>query len=122
MNSRVSREILITLLLFAVILFTIYILFYDCFPFSEDRVKSIEYQADEKVKTIMAEIEQKSSITKGDATQILKTYNVDKADLTTDTGEDYETGKKNPFAEISEPVKENVTTEVTEGENSKTNN
>lgn len=121
MKSRFSKEILISLLLFSIILFTIYVLFYDCLPFSEDRVKSIEYQADEKVKETIAEVKQKSTATEEDASKVLKTYNVDKADLTANTGEDYEAGKKNPFAEVSEPVKESVTTEVVEGETSKSN-
>lgn len=121
MNSKVAKELLIIVLLFAVILFTISILFYDCLPFSEDRVKSIEYQADEKVKATIEEVKEKSTITAEESNKSLKTYSVDKADLTAYSGEDYEAGKKDPFAEVSEPIEEVVTTESTEGETSKSN-
>lgn len=122
MNIEVAKQLLIILSLFLIILFTISMLFYDCFPFSEDRVKSIEYQADEKVKTIVGEVESKS-ITNDETKQneILKTYEVDKSDLIINTGEEYEAGKKKPFSEVSEPVKEVVTTQVVEGESIKAN-
>lgn len=121
MKSRFTKELLIIVLLFSVIMFTISILFYDCFPFSEDRVKSIEYQADEKVKSTIAEVKEKSAVSTEDVGKTLKTYSVDKADLTAYSGEEYEAGKKNPFAEDSEPVEEVVTTEVTSGETSNAN-
>lgn len=121
MNKKFAKELLIIVLLFSVILFTISILFYDCFPFSESRIHSIEYQADEKVKAIIAEIDQKSIISDNSQNQILKTYTVDKADLTAYSGENVEAGKKDPFAEVSEPVQEVVTTESTGGETSKSN-
>lgn len=122
MNSKVAKELLIIVLLVAVIVFTIIILFYDCLPFSEDRVKSIEYQADERVKTTIEEVKEKSTISAEESDKILKTYNVDKADLTAYNGEEvYEAGKKDPFAEVSEPVEEVVTTKVIEGETSNVN-
>lgn len=115
MNSRFTKELLIIVLLFSVIIFTVSILFYDCFPFSEDRVKSIEYQADEKIKSTIAEVKEKSAINTEDSNKILKTYTVDKADLTIYNKEEYDAGKKNPFSEVSEPVEDVVTTESTEG-------
>lgn len=121
MDSRFTKELLIIVLLFSVIIFTVSILFYDCFPFSEDRVKSIEYQADEKIKSTIAEVKEKSAISTEDTSKILKSYSVDKADLTVYNGEEYEAGKKNPFAEVSEPVEDVVTTEVTGGETSNPN-
>lgn len=121
MTNKLAKELLIIVLLFAVLIFTISILFYDCFPFSEDRVKSIEYQADEKVKATMSEVEEKSVISEDELNKTLKTYTVDKADLTVYSGEEVEAGKKDPFAEVSEPVEEVVTTETTEGETSKSN-
>ncbi len=121
MTNKLAKELLIIVLLFAVLIFTISILFYDCFPFSEDRVKSIEYQADEKVKATMSEVEEKSVISEDEPNKTLKTYTVDKADLTVYSGEEVEAGKKDPFAEVSEPVEEVVTTETTEGETSKSN-
>lgn len=121
MTNKLAKELLIIVLLFAVLIFTISILFYDCFPFSEDRVKSIEYQADEKVKATMSEVEEKSIISEDEPNKALKTYTVDKADLTVYSGEEVEAGKKDPFAEVSEPVEEVVTTETVEGETSKSN-
>lgn len=121
MNNKLLKELLIALLLVAVIIFTISILFYDCFPFSEDRVKSIEYKADEKVKATITEIEKKSTISEDEKNKSLKTYTVDKADLTAYLGEEVEAGKKDPFAEVSEPIEEVVTTESTGGETSKSN-
>lgn len=121
MTNKLAKELLIIVLLFAVLIFTISILFYDCLPFSEDRVKSIEYQADEKVKATMSEVEEKSIISEDEPNKTLKTYTVDKADLTVYSGEEVEAGKKDPFAEVSEPVEEVVTTETTEGETSKSN-
>lgn len=121
MNIEFAKQLLIVISLFLIILFTISMLFYDCLPFSEDRVKSIEYQADEKVKAIIGEVESKSVIADDEENKILVTYEVDKAELTTRNGAEYEAGKKDPFAEVSDPVKEVVTTEVTEGETLKAN-
>ena len=121
MNSKLAKELLIIVLLFAVIIFTTCILFYDCLPFSEARVKSIEYKADEKVKATIAEIEEKSIISEDETSKTLKSYTVDKADLTAYSSGNIEAGKKDPFAEVSEPVEEVVTTEATSGETSKSN-
>lgn len=115
MSNKLAKELLIIALLILVIVFTVCILFYDCLPFSDDRIESIEYEADEKVTATIEEIKEKS--VSDDNT--LKSYSVDKADLTTYNEEEYESGKKDPFAEVSEPVEEVVTTEVTEGETSK---
>ena len=121
MSNKLAKELLIVVLLFSALIFTVSILFYDCLPFSEERVNSIEYQADEKVKTTMAEVEQKSMISEDEPNKILKTYTVDKADLTVYSGEQVDAGKKDPFAEVSEPVEEAITTETTGGETSKAN-
>ncbi len=121
MNSKLAKELLIIVLLFSVLIFTVSILFYDCLPFSEDRVKSIEYEADEKVKSTMAEVEEKSIVSEDEPNKTLKTYTVDKADLTVYSGEQVESGKKDPFSEVSEPIEEVVTTETTGGETSKSN-
>lgn len=118
MKPEIAKQLLVLLALFIIVLFTVGMLFYDCFPFSEDRVKSIEYQADEKVKTIVGEVESKSVVAEN---EVLKTYEVDKSDLVTNAGEEYEAGKKDPFSKDSEPVKEVVTTEVTEVETVKAN-
>lgn len=119
MNNKLAKELLIIVLLFSALIFTVSILFYDCLPFSEDRVSSIEYQADEKVKATIAEVEEKSIISEEESNKTLKTYTVDKADLTVYSGEQVEAGKKDPFAEVSEPIEEVVTTETTGGETSK---
>lgn len=121
MNNKLAKELLIIVLLFSALIFTVSILFYDCLPFSEDRVSSIEYQADEKVKATIAEVEEKSIISEDEQNKTLKAYTVDKADLTVYSGEQVEAGKKDPFAEVSEPIEETVTTETTGAETSKSN-
>lgn len=122
MNVELAKQLLVLLALFLIILFTVSMLFYDCFPFSQDRVKSVEYQADEKVKAIVGEVESKSVVADiSEENEVLRTYEVDKSDLTIKAGEEYEAGKKDPFSEVSEPVKEVVTTQAIEGETIKAN-
>lgn len=119
MKKNIAKELLIIVLLFSVIFFTVVILFYDCFPFSDDRIKSIEYQADEKIKNTIEEVEEKSTVvTEESSNTVLKTYSVDKADLTAYNGEEYETGKQNPFEETSNEIEETVTTEATNASSS----
>lgn len=118
---RWIKESMVLIIIFLIILFTIIMLFYDCLPFSQDRVKSVEYEATEKIKTIMEDVETRSVVKKEGEAQTLKIYSVDKSDLTVHSGEGYETGKKDPFAEVSDTVDEVITTEITEGETAKAN-
>ena len=102
MRSKINKEFLIMILLLVVIVATIALLFYDYFPLSKDRIKTIEYRADERVISTIEEIKKNSTLINNEENKLLKTYTVDKAELTANSGEEYEIGKQNPFGDDTE--------------------
>lgn len=120
MNSNVMKEVFIIILLFMVIMFTIGLLFYDCIPQKNEKIESIEYIADKDVTDTINQIEINtgSDITNSSENSLLKSYSIGKDDLTEFATEKYyESGKKDPFAEYSTPVEEEIikTTKTTSG-------
>jgi flagellar basal body-associated protein FliL len=115
MNSKFAKELFIILLLVIVIMFTIGVLFYDCLPISSERIKSAQYQANDEVKQTLNEVQENSGINgTTEDNSLLKSYSIDKNDLNAYASDkSYESGKKDPFAETSEPVEEIVTTTTT---------
>lgn len=115
MNRKIIKEIFIIILLILVIMFVMGILFYDVIPFKED-ITSVEYTPDEKVLQAVEEIQGNKNQVTTNEEALLKSYSIDKDDLTIYANQKfYESGKKDPFAESSEPVEEVVRTETTEG-------
>lgn len=128
MGGKILKEIFILILLFVVVIFTIGILFYEFIPENIEEVSSIKYEASDRVLEIVAEIQEKTGINNSivdDATgALLKSYSITKSDLTDyKTKNYYESGKKDPFAEYSDTVDEEVvsTTEINKEENKGTN-
>lgn len=114
--SKVIREIFIILLLCMIVIFTIGLLFYDCIPHKNEKIESIEYVADKNVTNTIKQIEVNggSDTTKDNEDSLLKSYSIGKDDLTEFASENYyETGKKDPFAEYSNTVEEEVIKTVT---------
>ena len=113
MSNKILREILIIALLFLVIMFTLGILFYDYIPTDGGTITSVKYVADENVEHVLNEIQTNSGIDiKSQNTDSpLKSYTIDANDLNIYASEKYyESGKKDPFAEYSEPIEETVRT------------
>lgn len=116
--SKLIKEIFIILLLCMIVIFTIGLLFYDVMPHKSEKIESIEYVADKNVTEAIKQIE---SNTGSDATNdkddsLLKSYSIKKEDLNEYASENYyETGKKDPFAEYSNPVEEEAVKTVISG-------
>ena len=99
MKNLNKKELLIILLLFISIVFTVVCLLYDYFPLKEDRVKPVEYTADESVARVLAEIKENAEeIVTDDENNSIKKFTVEKAELKSTSNEEYETGKQNPFS------------------------
>ncbi len=114
--SKIIREIFIILLLCMIVIFTIGLLFYDCIPHKNEKIESIEYVADKKVTETIKEIEANNSsdVVSAKDDSLLKSYSIGKDDLNEFVSENYyETGKKDPFAEYSTSVEEEVVKTVT---------
>ena len=112
MGSKIAKEIFIIVLLLIVVLFTIGILFYEFIPSKNENISSSKYTPTDKVVATLAEIQENGGIdySKGDNTNsLLKSYSINKSDLSGYQSENYyESGKKDPFAEYSESVAEEV--------------
>jgi len=129
MSSKL-KEVFIILLLFVVIVFTIGVLFYDCIPQGGTSLETKEYLADKEVKKVLNEIEETTGgveATDDKKDSLIKSYSIGKDDLTEFATENYyESGKKDPFAEYSTPVEEEVVKTITitneDVNNIKTNN
>lgn len=112
MNSKILREIIIILLLVIVILFAFGVLFYDCISVDKDSIYSVQYVIDDKTNEVLKEIQKNSGIDieNENSTSILKSYSIGEEELYMyESQNSYESGKKDPFAESSESVKEVVT-------------
>ena len=110
--GKIIKEIFIVLLLLIVVGFTIGILFYEFIPSENENISSVEYTQSEKVLTALSEIQDVSNTedSKDDNTNsLLKSYSINKNDLNDyQSDNSYESGKKDPFAEYSETVAEEV--------------
>lgn len=114
--NKVIREVFIILLLCMIVIFTIGLLFYDCIPHKNEKIDSVEYVADKNVTNAIKQIEVNGGVdtTKDNEESLLKSYSIGKDDLTEFASENsYETGKKDPFAEYSNTVEEEVIKTVT---------
>lgn len=114
--NKALRDIFIILLLCMIVIITIGLLFYDCIPHKNEKIESIEYIADQKVTDTIKQIEVYggSDTTKDKDDSLLKSYSIGKDDLNQFASENYyETGKKDPFAEYSNTVEEEVIKTVT---------
>lgn len=114
--NKIVKEVFIILLLCMIVIFTIGLLFYDCIPRKNEKIESIEYVADKRVTETIKEIDENSNsdITNTEENSLLKSYSIKKEDLKEFVAENYyETGKKDPFAEYSEPVEDEVVKTVT---------
>lgn len=122
MNKKIIKEVFIMILLVLVILFVIGILFYDVIPLKED-ITSVEYKPDEAVLKTVEEIQGNTNQVTSNEDALLKSYSIDKEDLTIYANQkSYESGKKDPFAEYSEPIEETTRTETLEGVPNNANN
>lgn len=118
MNNKILRESLIIFLLVLVIMFTLGILFYDYIPTTKEEIGSVEYITDENVEQVLDEIQTNSGIDiKSDVIDSpLKSYTITAEELNVYASENYyESGKKDPFAEYSDPIEETVRTTTTSG-------
>lgn len=114
--SKLIKEIFIILLLCMIVIFTIGLLFYDAMPHKSEKIESIEYVADKNVTEAIKQIESNtgSDTTNDKDDSLLKSYSIKKEDLNEYASENYyETGKKDPFAEYSNPVEGEVIKTVT---------
>lgn len=121
MNKKLAKELFIIALLAIVVIFILGILFYDYIP-QDQKITSVKYVADENVVSTIEEIKSNSGedITEEKEDSLLQSYTIDKDDLSGYASDNsYESGKKDPFAEDSEPVDEKVTIHKT---NTITNN
>lgn len=115
MNKNLVKEVFIIALLVLVVVFTIAILFYDFIPFKEE-VSQVKYNPDAEVLQAIEEIQGTSNFSNTSQDSLLKSYSIDKDDLTMYANQkSYESGKQDPFAEYSQPIEQTVKTEKTEG-------
>lgn len=127
MDNKIVRESVIIGLLFVVIMFTFGVLFYDSTSVNTEEISSIKYTTNQNVKDALAEIQQNSGvdIKQESSDSLLKSYSIGESDLNFFASDNsYESGKKNPFEEYSEPVEEIVSTTSKSGivNNSQTSN
>lgn len=119
MNRKIVKEVAIIALLAIVVVFIIGILLYDFIPFKDEitsATSSKKYSQDESVLKTIEEIDGNTNKESTNENSLLKSYSLDKEDLNIyATQNSYESGKKDPFAEYSEPIEETVRTETTEG-------
>jgi len=108
--KNILKEISIFVLIIAAIVLILGVLLYDYIPTSKVVPQTISYQTPENLK---AEIQEDVI---EDNSQVLITYEIDKADLNVyKNASSYKPGKQNPFAEYS-----GQTAGVTEEENGET--
>lgn len=110
--GKIVKEIFIILLLLIVVGFTIGILFYEFIPSENENISSVEYTQSEKVLATLSEIQDNSNVedsTDDNKNSLLKSYSINKSDSNEGKSDNsYESGKKDPFAEYSGTVKEEV--------------
>ncbi len=104
--SKIVKELFIIILLIIVIMFALVILFYDCVSENTEEVVSIEYETNEEVTQVLNEIQKNGSLNTNNENQLVRSYSIDKSDLTINTDEEYNTGKKDPFSKTVDANKD----------------
>ena len=114
MNKKMLKEAIIIILLLLVIIFAMGVLFYDSITENADVISNADYETSEVVKEVLKQIEDnegENDIKDSASTSLLKSYSIDAEDLSKyASGNYYESGKKDPFAESAETIKEHTTT------------
>ena len=107
--GKIFKNIILMLLLFAVIIMMIGILFYDYLPTRVEVSKPNEYEEDSKVTKTLATIEKEkkevfNNKETGNSTSgtVIQAYSLDAHDLSVyEQAGMYDSGKVNPFADLS---------------------
>lgn len=107
--GKIFKNIILMLLLFAVIIMMIGILFYDYLPTRVEVSKPNEYEEDSKVTKTLATIEKEkkevfNNKDDGNSTSgvVIQAYSLDAHDLSMyEQAGMYDSGKSNPFADLS---------------------
>lgn len=119
MNKKIVKEAIIIILLLIVIVFAMGILFYDSITENADVIANADYETSETVNDVLKEIEENSgenNIKESTSNSLLKSYSINAEDLSNyASGNYYESGKKDPFAESAETIDEHTTTTVQTG-------
>ena len=119
MNRKIVKEAIIILLLLLVIIFAMGILFYDSITVNADVIANADYETAEDVNEVLKEINEsggEDDIKQSSSSSLLKSYSVNAEDLSNfASGNYYESGKKDPFAESAEKINEHTTTTVQTG-------
>ena len=117
---KVVKEIFIGIMLFAVVVFTLGIMFYNSMPNNKEVPTAIEYKATPETESTLQQIDETQQTAKeksilnpdnsaatADNGTILASYDVGVSDLNRARMRDYyESGKANPFEEYKEPATE----------------
>lgn len=123
MNKKIVKEAIIIILLLIVIVFAMGILFYDSITENADVIADADYETSETVNDVLKEIEENSgenNIKESTSNSLLKSYSINAEDLSNyASGNYYESGKKDPFAESAETIDEHTTTTVQTGTTTK---
>lgn len=118
MNKKIVKEAIIIILLLIVIIFAMGILFYDSITENADVIASAEYEISDAVKEVLDDIEESGGedLNETTSSSLLKSYSINAEDLSNyASGNYYESGKKDPFAESAEIIDEHTTTTVKTG-------
>lgn len=118
MNKKIVKEAIIIILLLIVIIFAMGILFYDSITEDADVIANADYETSDEVKEVLKEIEASGGeeLNETTSSSLLKSYSINAEDLSNyASGNYYESGKKDPFAESSETIDEHTTTTVKTG-------
>lgn len=108
MKKTITKEIVIILLLVLAILLVLGIFLYDYMPMNKVVPKIEQYETPQNVKQIQEE-EDKNSGKENQETSIV--YEITSDDLSIyEKTKDYQKGKVNPFADISNSIDNTVTT------------
>lgn len=124
MNKKMLKEAIIIILLLIVIIFAMGVLFYDSITENADVISNADYETSEAVNEVLKQIEEnedENDIKESASNSLLKSYSIDAEDLSNyASGNYYESGKKDPFAESAETIKEHTTTTASSGTPTKT--
>ena len=124
MNKKMLKEAIIIILLLVVIIFAMGVLFYDSITENADVISNADYETSEAVNEVLKQIEEnegENDIKESASNSLLKSYSIDAEDLSNyASGNYYESGKIDPFAESAETIKEHTTTTASSGTPTKT--
>ena len=123
MNKKMLKEAIIIILLLLVIIFAMGVLFYDSITENADVISNADYETSEAVKEVLKQIEDnegENDIKESASTSLLKSYSIDAEDLSNfASGNYYESGKKDPFAECIDEGNRKITSGVQNGSEKK---